>query len=66
MDIFRKSEIDSLIEELNEILDTMNIPIMRREDLRWLKRNIEFQNSTHISFNRAQEILNILLRSEEL
>lgn len=66
MDVFKKSEFDALWDELDDILETMDIPKTRREDFRWLARNLYVSNIANPKFERAIEILKILLRNEEL
>lgn len=44
--------------ELHQILRTMSIPKQRMDDIFWLNRNIAFQNSGHVKFDRAVELIN--------
>lgn len=44
-------------DNLKEILNTMDIPIERKEDFRWLKRNIAIRNSNN---PHIQDALNML------
>lgn len=39
---------------LREVLDTMDVPILRKNDFRWLKRNLSIRNGNH------PEITNVL------
>ena len=53
--------------ELSSLLETMDIPILRRdiskpENLLWLSRNLVIRNGTHPDFNRANTLIKILLR----
>jgi len=47
------------IEELREILSTMNVPSKRVNPIQfhWLGRNLITRNRKHPRFNRAMEIL---------
>ena len=46
--------------ELQAILDTMDIPELRRTDMGWLKRNLAFRNRLHPKFQRALELILLL------
>lgn len=50
--------------ELKKILDTMDIPEMRKnlesQDIRWLSRNIMVRNNNHTEINKALELIRIL------
>lgn len=49
------------MEELLEILDTMDIPESRKDltawNIRWLLRNININNRSHPKIKRATELL---------
>ena len=47
-------------EELDKILDTMDVPPLRRDDLMWLGRNLGVRNVQHKDFERAWELIKIL------
>lgn len=49
---------------LERILETMDVPPARKEDLRWLSRNIAFRNWQHPQFNEACDLISSLLREE--
>lgn len=66
MDAFMSEELKPLLEELEELLSTMQIPERRKADYRWIMRNLAFQNSHHPSFDRVMDTLSILLRNEEV
>ena len=62
------------IKLLLDLLCEMDLPKSKREflklrpqrsdTLRWLKRNLAVQNSHHKNYSRAQNIIDLLLRSE--
>lgn len=66
MDVFKKVEFDSMWDELHNILMIMDVPEKRKDDIRWLGRNLGIRNGSNPKFKRADEILKILLRNEEL
>jgi hypothetical protein len=66
MRAIKYSEFKALKQELDNILETMNVPGKRKDDLRWLRRNLRFYNSFHHKINRAYVILNILIANEEV
>jgi hypothetical protein len=47
---------------LCEILDTMEVPELRRHDLHWLRRNLGIRNRLHPDFCEAIRILADLAR----
>lgn len=49
---------------LERILESMDVPPARKEDLRWLSRNIAIRNWQHPQFNEATALISALLRSE--
>ena len=54
--------------ELHRILDSMNIPSFRTQqmnesNLLWLQRNIMIQNAEHPDIQRANEIIRQLLNN---
>ncbi len=61
-------EIDEYMQStLKEILETMEVPDMRRDitkmsNLRWLSRNLAIQNCTNPMFQTAKELIISLLR----
>jgi hypothetical protein len=42
---------------LEKILETMDVPPARKEDLGWLLRNLPFRNWQHPDFDIAMEII---------
>jgi hypothetical protein len=49
--------------QLNEILDTMDIPEGRRNDYRWLNRNIGIKNQNHRNYERAMQLLDYIVKN---
>lgn len=49
---------------LQEILNTMDIPVRRKTDIRWLARNISVKNAKHPDINEALFIIEGLLLQE--
>ena len=48
-------------QRLQDILDTMDVPKLRKTDWRWLKRNLGVRNTKHLFFNEAMSIIDSLL-----
>lgn len=42
---------------LQSILDTMEVPPLRRNDMQWLKRNLAVQNGKHPDFKEAFRLI---------
>lgn len=53
-------EVETLEERLQTILDTMDVPELRKKDYHWLKRNLGIRNSENPLFKGARLILNHL------
>lgn len=49
------------MNELLIILDTMDVPQLRKKDLRWLSRNLAIRNRDHPQFPQAMKIIRELL-----
>lgn len=49
---------------LQEILDTMDVPVKRKNDVRWLIRNLRVRNGNHKDFNEAIFILEGLVLNQ--
>lgn len=43
--------------ELSRILETMDVPPARKEDLGWLTRNLAFRNWQHPQFDSAMSLI---------
>lgn len=60
--------IDKRDIELREILDTMEVPDMRKylyyENLQWLVRNLGIKNGNHEKFTRAMILIKELIEGE--
>ena len=57
-----------MIEQLAELIETMDVPEFRRdvakpENVRWLARNLAIQNREHPDLLAAREIIRKLLRA---
>lgn len=50
---YLKKEFD-ILESLTKKMD---VPIFRRQDVRWLVKNLEKRNSSHENFNEAMRIV---------
>lgn len=46
-----------LYNELQELLRSMEVPKLRRDDISWLIRNLPIKNSDKPGFNRAMELI---------
>lgn len=59
------------MNRLKQILDTMDVPEVRKNDLRWLGRNLWIRNSNHLNLKEALSLIkekdttNCLIISEE-
>lgn len=56
---------EQLREELNVLLAEMDVPDRRKEDYRWLNRNLWWRNSESRHFERAMEVIACLIRRTE-
>ena len=52
------------MNDLLRILDTMDVPLLRKNDLDWLKRNLSVRNRNHPDFFRAMRIIHDLTRKK--
>lgn len=53
---------DELLDRLENLTSTMDIPIFRTRSVVWLNRNIHIRNQDHPNFKEAREILKILMK----
>jgi hypothetical protein len=53
------------MNELENILASMDVPPLRRKDLGWLKRNLAVRNRDHPEFHRAMRIIHDLLENKD-
>ncbi len=51
-------------QRLKEILDTMDIPELRKTDIRWLNRNVWIRNSKHPDIEEALILIQIEFNNE--
>lgn len=51
-----------LWDELKVILDTMDIPALRRNDILWMSRNLQFKNKEHADFDQAMLLIRLLIK----
>jgi hypothetical protein len=59
-----KIEISQLLNELENLTTTMNIPISRRKDYRWIMRNGEILNEGNRNLDKAIKICKVLVKEE--
>lgn len=46
-----------LYNELQELLRSMKVPKLRRDDINWLIKNLSIKNADNPNFNRAMELI---------
>jgi len=51
-----------LYNELQELLDKMIVPKLRKDDISWLSRNLAIKNSDKPGFTRAMELIKYFKR----
>lgn len=51
-----------LYDELQELLDKMIVPKLRKDDISWLSRNLAIKNSDKPGFTRAMELIKYFKR----
>jgi hypothetical protein len=51
-----------LLEKLGDLTKKMEIPVFRRQNPRWLSRNLSVRNSKHPNHEEAMVIVKELLR----
>ncbi len=66
-----KEDVERKISALSTILNTMNVPDLRKDvtrmsNIRWLSRNLRVQNSDHPMFDTANEMVNFIFRKHYL
>lgn len=57
-----QDEKSILMDELQTLLETMDVPEIRKNDYRWLLRNLPIRNSNNTNFERAYKIIRKLLK----
>ena len=66
-----KEDVERKVSALSTLLETMNIPDMRRDvtqisNVRWLNRNLRAQNSDNPMIDSAMEVVSFILRKHYL
>ena len=66
-----KEDVERKMSALSTILNTMNVPEMRKDltqlsNVRWLSRNLKIQNGDHPLIDSAIEIVSFLFRKHFL
>lgn len=56
---------EQLINELQDALNGMDIPQMRKRDIGWLNRNISINNSNHPNFLKATWLIKQIMKEEK-
>lgn len=51
-----------LLERLDQLTRGMDVPVFRRQNPKWLLRNIGIRNGTHRNFPEALEIVKELVK----
>lgn len=59
-----KIQINQLLNELEKLTTSMNIPISRRKDYRWIMRNGEILNEGNRNLDKAIKICKVLVKEE--
>ena len=57
-------EKEQLMEQLQDLLIGMDIPMARKKDIGWLNRNIQINNSEHPNILKALWVLRELNKLE--
>jgi len=52
-----KEEISSNAMILKSLLKGMDIPVFRKNDIRWMSRNIAVRNKDHKNFKNASDLI---------
>jgi len=58
---FESEDKTKIEKELQLLLDTMDVPELRKTDLRWLLRNLTIRNSENSNFERVISLIKKLL-----
>lgn len=56
------AQVESKLDQLEEITKNMDIPAFRRRKVRWLSRNMGIRNSDHPQFAEAQALVKELIK----
>ena len=57
----RKASIDSLLDRLESITKSMDVPGFRRRNAIWLQKYLATKNASHPRFSEAMEIVESLV-----
>ena len=52
------NDIDSVKKQIQELLTTLDIPKLRRDDIGWLKRNLFIRNGDNPNCAKVLKLLN--------
>jgi hypothetical protein len=53
------------LNRLLEILNTMDLPELRKRDFNWLLRNLPIRNSKHNDFNECMKLLKDVIKGNQ-
>ena len=59
---FPLSFVKQLLEKLENLTESMDVPVFRRQDVFWLNKHLEERNSNHKHFQEASQIIEELLK----
>lgn len=54
-----------ILDELEKLTSSMNIPFARRRDYRWIIRNVAINNTDDEKIKKVLKICNLLLKGEQ-
>ena len=54
-----------ILDELERLASSMNIPFARRKDYRWIIRNVAINNTDDEKIKKVLKICNLLLKGEQ-
>lgn len=57
----KDEDIQQWTSELDSLLDGLDVPELRRTDIRWLSRNLHINNLQHPDFKRASRLVRKLM-----
>lgn len=69
-DCWINSNVETPFDIINQfklftLLETMDVPDNRKDDYKWLNRNLGIRNSTHPNFELAKSLIKTLLNNEK-
>jgi uncharacterized protein (UPF0147 family) len=56
-----KNMIQQRMKELEEIVNKMDVPVYRRRNVSWLKKNLAVKNASNAKFQSAMTLIELLL-----